>query len=185
MNFKLAPLSNLLSAINFATIKHTNQKRKYTGEPYVSHCISVAKILVDSGCEEPCIIAAILHDTIEDTQTTYEELENNFGTVIAQLVRELTDPPLSAGNRATRKQITRERLRSASWYAKTIKYADLIHNIESITEHDHKFARTFLDEVIDTMPILEGGDKLLYARLTEVILQAERDLAQFAIKIFQ
>ena len=164
---------NLMKAISFSVRKHAEQKRKYTFEPYVCHCLSVVQELMRFNAGEPCYSAAILHDTIEDTDTTYEDIEKEFGTVIADIVLELTDPPLSVGNRAARKEITKERLKTASWYAKTIKYADIIDNISSIVDHDPQFAKLFLSEIGEIYPEMKGGDDVLYTKLGTVINEAE------------
>lgn len=82
-------LEKLASAIDFATEKHAGQKRK-SGDPYIKHPLSVAAILMEWGLDIDTIIAGVLHDTVEDTETTLEELENNFGRDIAFLVDGVT-----------------------------------------------------------------------------------------------
>lgn len=76
-------------AIDFATEKHSGQKRK-SGEPFVIHPIAVAGILVEWGMDNDSVIAGVLHDTIEDTDTTYEEIEKYFGRDVAFLVAGVT-----------------------------------------------------------------------------------------------
>src|SRR5215469_16815973 len=84
----------ILKAARFASLKHVRQKRKGSAaEPYLNHLIEVAD-LVTSGIAEPdtdLVAAALLHDTIEDTGTTREELEHEFGADVASLVSEVTD----------------------------------------------------------------------------------------------
>ena len=93
-------------AVEFATCAHRHQKRKYTGEPYVNHCIAVARLVAASGAGVATIIAAILHDTIEDTEVTFEEVLNHFGARVATLVMEVTSPATDAdGNRDVRHQM--------------------------------------------------------------------------------
>jgi guanosine-3',5'-bis(diphosphate) 3'-pyrophosphohydrolase len=72
-------------AIAFATSKHEGQSRN-SGEPYVEHVIAAGKILAELGMDVTTVVAGILHDTIEDTETTFEELENEFGYDVAFLV---------------------------------------------------------------------------------------------------
>lgn len=81
--------AELVSAIDLATEKHAGQKR-HSGEPYITHPLAVASILVDWGMDIDTVIAGVLHDTIEDTQTTFEELEKYFGRDVAFLVAGVT-----------------------------------------------------------------------------------------------
>ena len=83
----------ILDALGFAAHKHRDQRRKDAGAtPYINHPIAVAKLLVECGIDDPVILqAAILHDTIEDTETTREELERQFGDEVAAVVVEVTD----------------------------------------------------------------------------------------------
>jgi (p)ppGpp synthase/HD superfamily hydrolase len=89
----LTDIRTLLKAFDFAAIKHSKQRRKDPeSTPYVNHVIGVAKILVDSGIEDINVLqAALLHDTVEDTDTTFEELEIEFGHKVTEIVREVTD----------------------------------------------------------------------------------------------
>lgn len=83
--YNLTQLAELSLAIDFATQKHKGQKRK-SGEPYVSHPIAVAGILVEWGMDIDTVLAGVLHDTLEDTETSFEELETHFGRDVAFLV---------------------------------------------------------------------------------------------------
>lgn len=76
-------------AIDFATEKHRGQKRA-SGEPYISHPLSVAAVLIDWGMDIDTIIAGVLHDTVEDTETTVQDIENLFGRDVAFLVDGVT-----------------------------------------------------------------------------------------------
>jgi guanosine-3',5'-bis(diphosphate) 3'-pyrophosphohydrolase len=81
----------LLQALAFAADRHRDQKRKGVGgSPYINHPIAVAALLADSGqvTDQALLVAAILHDTAEDTGTTFAELEARFGNGVAGLVRE-------------------------------------------------------------------------------------------------
>jgi HD domain len=89
--------TQLLKAIAFAADKHRHQRRKDAeASPYINHPIAVATVLAAEGdvSDEVTLIAAALHDTVEDTQTTFIELEKHFGPEVAGLVRELTDSSL-------------------------------------------------------------------------------------------
>jgi hypothetical protein len=87
-------------ADRFAAHAHRNQKRKYTFEPYVEHTREVAKILKDHGRPPEEIAAALLHDTVEDTDATHEDIVKNFGPKVAQYVHEVTDVSMARGNSA-------------------------------------------------------------------------------------
>jgi len=123
----------LLKAISFAADKHRNQKRKdQEASPYINHPIAVAAVLADEGNvdDESILMAAILHDTVEDTETTFEELENLFGVEVAGIVRELTDDKSLL--KEVRKELQIEHAAYASFRAKQVKIADKICNIRDI-----------------------------------------------------
>ncbi len=125
----------LVRAMGFAARKHREQKRKgEAGEPYVNHVIDVTLRVSDAtgGEDILAILGAILHDILEDTCTTEEELTREFGPQVTSLVGELTDD--KSLPRATRKQIQVETVSSKSRRAKMIKLADKTSNLISIIE---------------------------------------------------
>lgn len=125
--------ASLLKAISFAAEKHRNQRRKdKDASPYINHPIAAASILASEGNvnDETLLIAAILHDTVEDTETTFGELEEVFGIEIAGVVKEVTDD--KALPKATRKELQIEHAPHASSRAKQLKIADKICNIRDI-----------------------------------------------------
>lgn len=146
----------ILAAVQLATIRHAGQTRKYTGEPYICHPIEVAQIvyanMVDEFTNEAletAVIAAILHDTVEDTATTIEEIHKRFGSKVARAVDDLTDkhpPGYGQPNRAERKRREAERLALACPEAQCVKLADLESNTRSIFTFDPNFAKTYLPE---------------------------------------
>ena len=77
-------------AIDFATKAHQGQCRKGTNIPYVSHPMGVSRILIDRGCPNKLVICGLLHDTLEDTQVTYEDLKREFGLYVAEIVKNLS-----------------------------------------------------------------------------------------------
>ena len=134
-------------AIVYATIAHAGQIRKYTGEPYIYHPIAVANVIRDVPHDEDMIVAAILHDVVEDTDRTFEEIAKIWGGEVCDLVYWLTDISTpKCGNRKERKLLDRNHIKNAPVKAKTIKLADLINNTESITTHDKDFARVYMKE---------------------------------------
>ena len=169
-------------AIAFAAEKHKGQKRKYTGEDYIVHPLAVSEIVGEITDDKEMLIAAILHDTLEDTDCTFWELLEEFGYSVACLVSDLTDASNNFNtsgypelNRVKRKILDRIKLNGVSNRAKTIKLADLIHNTSSIVEHDKKFAKVYMQEKRDLLPCLKGGDSSLYNRANLQIAQYEAD----------
>lgn len=158
-------------AYRFAAAAHEGQKRKYTGEPYIVHCISVAQIVASVTTDTDAIGAAFLHDTIEDCGVTFEEIRDaGFGIGTATLVRMLTDVSKpDDGNRAIRKEIDRQHLAKASPLAKTVKLADLIDNSASIITHDRKFAQVYMREKEALLEVLVEGDATLYSRAKAIV----------------
>lgn len=155
------------TVICFATEAHQriDHRRKYSNQPYAVHLERVAKTVASVTDNEEMIAAAWLHDVVEDTPATLDDIERNFGSSIASLVRELTDVSKpSDGNRAVRKTIDREYLAQASDRAQTVKLADLIDNCTDITKHDAAFARVFLDEMEALLDVLTKGDEGLMRR---------------------
>ncbi|KAL7716727.1 Guanosine-3' [Entamoeba marina] len=124
--------NKLLTVVEFAATKHQFQKRK-TGESYIVHPIQVSTILTSAGITDLSIIsAAILHDTVEDTDTTFDELEALFGAEITNYVREATDD--KSLDKVTRKQLQITHSKTISKGGKLIKYADKIHNMSNIVK---------------------------------------------------
>jgi len=149
--------------LKFATKAHGDQKRKYTGDPYIVHPIAVANIVKTVPHTDEMIAAALLHDVVEDTPVTLQEIKDTFGSKVAELVDWLTDVSKPEdGNRKTRKAIDRDRLAKAPADAQTIKLADLINNTESIVANDPSFAKVYLLEKKDLLKVLTKGDKTLY-----------------------
>lgn len=128
-------------------MKHKGQYRKYTGEPYVTHPIAVSELVREHGLSETAIVAALLHDVVEDTDATLEEVWELFGEEVAEYVWYLTKPPEFVGNRSIRKEHDRNRLAIAPEEVKFIKFYDVVHNAGSIKEHDPKFYESWRHEM--------------------------------------
>lgn len=129
-------LTTLIHAINFAAKKHRRQKRKGADEePYINHPLEVLNLLTSIGKVEDfnVLIAAVLHDTIEDTETTEEEISKLFGAKVCKMVLELTDDKTLP--KAERKQLQIEHAPHISKGAKQIKLCDKISNIRDILEN--------------------------------------------------
>lgn len=134
----LCPMANndiatLMRALAFAAHKHRDQRRKDAdASPYVNHPIAVANILTNEGgiTDITVLCAAVLHDTVEDTQTTHAELVEHFGEAIADVVAEVTDD--KSLPKAERKRLQIEHARHASHAARLVKLADKISNLRDL-----------------------------------------------------
>src|SRR6266568_91129 len=133
MTFKEDDISAILKALSFSAKKHRNQRRKGAeGSPYINHPIDVAETLWKVGGvrDISVIVAAILHDTVEDTETTLAEIEEHFGPVVCSLVQEVTDD--KSLPKPERKRLQIEHAPHLSTGAKQIKLADKISNIHDV-----------------------------------------------------
>src|SRR5882757_5955834 len=123
----------ILDAARFAAEKHAQQKRKgENGEPYFNHLLEVAELIAASSREldVELMMAAFLHDTVEDTGVTLHELEQRFGKEVAALVAEVTDD--KSLPKETRKQLQVKNAPKKSERAQTLKLADKISNLRAI-----------------------------------------------------
>lgn len=131
----------------WAGMHHKGQVRKYTGEPYIEHPIAVYELCREHGLSETACVAAILHDVVEDTNASMEEVEELFGEEVAEYVWYLTKPPAYVGNRQTRKALDRLRLANAPEEVRKVKFFDVFHNAPSIREHEPDFWKTWRVEM--------------------------------------
>ena len=128
-------LALLLKALAFAAHKHRDQRRKDAeASPYINHPIALADVLVNEGgvTDVEVLCAALLHDTVEDTDTTHEELASAFGSRIARIVAEVSDD--KALSKDERKRLQVEHAASISAEAKLVKLADKICNLRDVLE---------------------------------------------------
>jgi len=123
----------LTDAYHFAAAKHVDQRRKgEAAEPYMNHLAEVADLVAraTAGTDLDVVVAAVLHDTVEDTETTFAELSARFGDRVASLVAEVTDD--KALTYGERKQRQIDHTPSASPAAKIIKLADKTSNLRAL-----------------------------------------------------
>ncbi|KAI4496592.1 hypothetical protein M0804_000402 [Polistes exclamans] len=126
-------ISLIIKCTNFAAEKHRNQKRKDAAQtPYINHPIGVANILVHEGdvYDPVVILAALLHDTVEDTDTSFDEIEQEFGYTVSQVVQEVTDD--KALPKAERKRLQIENAPKRSHRAKLVLLADKLYNLRDL-----------------------------------------------------
>jgi guanosine-3',5'-bis(diphosphate) 3'-pyrophosphohydrolase len=169
--------AELVAALAFAADKHRNQRRKDAeGSPYINHPIELAKILASEGGVEDMqvLCAAVLHDTIEDTQTSYDELIAQFGKDIADVVLEVTDD--KSLPKTERKQLQIDHAPRLSRAAKLVKLADKIANLRDVSDHPpaqwaierkreyFDWAKRVVDGLRGTHPGLEAAFDAAYAR---------------------
>ena len=175
----------LLRAVDFAARKPRDQRRKDDeASPYINHPISVSLLLAQVGkVKDPEVLAAaILHDTLEDTNTTATELEEAFGSRVSKLVEEVTDDKsLSKG---TRKQLQIDHAGTLSPDAVLIKLGDKIANVRDITYAPPKNwplerKKEYLDwaeAVVNNCPRVNSALETYFA---EVLEQGRRKLLGF------
>jgi guanosine-3',5'-bis(diphosphate) 3'-pyrophosphohydrolase len=126
-------LGSILSALEFAAHKHRDQRRKdVEASPYINHPIALANVLVNEAgiTDVDTICAALLHDTVEDTDTTPEELESLFGARISAIVAEVTDNKSLDKRERKRQQVAHAARLSTE--AKRVKFADKTCNLRDI-----------------------------------------------------
>jgi guanosine-3',5'-bis(diphosphate) 3'-pyrophosphohydrolase len=170
----------LLTALCFAARKHRNQRRKDSdATPYINHPIAVTDVLVRIGkvTDLATLQAGILHDTIEDTQTTAEELHERFGQAVRLLVQEVTDD--KSLPKQERKRLQIEHAPHLSTAAKQIKIADKICNLDDITSTQPvdwplQRKRDYLDWAEKVVTGCRGCNRHLEERF-DMVLEEKRD----------
>ena len=158
--------ADLLSAISFAAHKHRAQRRKDAeASPYINHPIALAHVLATEGgvTDLKTLMAAVLHDTVEDTETTYAELVDHFGRKVADVVMEVTDDKTLP--KADRKRAQIEHAPHMSKRATLVKLADKICNLRDIAtsppaDWPLQRRREYFDwasAVVDALPVVNKG----------------------------
>jgi GTP diphosphokinase / guanosine-3',5'-bis(diphosphate) 3'-diphosphatase len=157
----------LIDALAFAADKHRTQRRKDPeASPYINHPIALARVLsIEGRVRDPKVLAAaILHDTLEDTKTTYEELLERFGSAIAGIVREVTDDKTLAAPERKRLQI--EHAGELSSRARLVKLADKTANLRDLianapAEWSLQRRRDYFDWAKKVIDRIRGSNKRL------------------------
>ena len=169
----------ILRAAVYATVAHgeIGHTRKYpisdTNEnklPYIVHPLEVAERVARAGGDVDMIVAAILHDVVEDTLRTIEDIEREFGAEVARLVAGLTDVSKPEdGNRKVRKEMDRVHLSHGCYKIQTVKLADVLCNGYDIMEKDPGFAFRYMREIRDLVATLHNGDAVLHAEASHMV----------------
>lgn len=167
-----------VKASSFAAIKHRDQRRKVGDIPYINHPLGVAHLLLESGEKNVLpLVAAVLHDTIEDTNATRDEIEREFGPEVLRVVLEVTDDKSLSADQRKRHQV--EHARHSSREAKLVKLADKLYNMSDLlTEPPKKWTvkriqgyfvwgRKVIEGIRGTNAILEARiDRVLQSTFT-------------------
>ena len=149
---------------------HEGQFRKYSGLPYIVHPTEVATIVQTVEHSEEMIAAALLHDVVEDTEYSFEDIANEVSPKVAELVKGLTDVSNPQdGNRKVRKAIDKDHLAEQNAEVQTIKLADVISNSQDIKANDPSFAKVYIEEMKALLEVMTKGDKTLYAKAKEIV----------------
>ena len=177
------PLEALLRAALFAAEKHRTQRRKDAGaSPYINHPLAVAAVLAEHGVMDSVTLqAALLHDTVEDTETTVAELAEVFGPAVAHVVREVTDDVTL--ERSERRRLQIENAPGLSERAKLVKIGDKICNITDVAWNppkDWSLGRRhdYLDWTEQVVAGCRGTSRALEERYDDVLAAARRALEE-------
>lgn len=153
----------ILTAFQMTERAHRGMLRRYTGEPYLVHVVAVAKTVGRVDESDAAVCAALLHDTLEDTDLTYQDIAATLGFHVADMVMELTTRPVPDEKRSGRMLRERMRLADATATVQTIKLADMLDNMPTIIEHDSKFAKVYMSEKAELLAVLTLGNEELRA----------------------
>jgi (p)ppGpp synthase/HD superfamily hydrolase len=164
-------------AIGFATEAHVGQKRKIGSLPYIAHPVGVAMILLEMGCDETVVAAGLLHDVVEDTDVTLEEIRREFGDEVADIVKGCTEPPKKKYNWLARKKFMITALRDAPLSVKLVMAADKFHNL-SHTLHN---ARKNNNDVWQSFGKGKSYQAWYYRSVANSIAENVPDMEQFPI----
>lgn len=173
----------LEQAIRAATVLHEDQLRRGSVPlPYVSHLFAVMTILRDYTTDEDTLVAGLLHDTIEDTDYTVEELKDDFGGPIVEIVLTVTEPKELRGEKLSWKDRKREyikQIKKGSEAALMVCAADKIHNFRSTIEEYYesydRFIQDFGPNIQDRMEIHQAISNVLNSKLKNDIVHEFND----------
>ncbi|KAG9489191.1 guanosine-3',5'-bis(diphosphate) 3'-pyrophosphohydrolase MESH1 [Eleutherodactylus coqui] len=168
----MSDVAGVLEAADFAAVKHKAQQRKDVEKtPYINHPIGVARILShEAGVSDVTVLqAALLHDTVEDTNTTFLEIEEKFGPEVKRIVEEVTDDKTLP--RMTRKELQIKHAPHCSHKAKLVKLADKLYNLRDLNRSTPQgWSETRVQEYFQWASQVVNG-----LRGTNVVLERQLD----------
>lgn len=165
-------------AIRAASVLHKDQVQKgQVPYPYITHLFALAMIVSDYTEDENTIVACLLHDTLEDTDYTEKEIEDDFGGDVRDIIASITEPPLTSTERSARmdqQKLYLKKLKSASESALIIVAADNIHTMRSIVEDYYDNHTAFIAEygssIEDRLYVYQEISNILNRNLKNAIL---------------
>lgn len=167
----------IIEAIEVASHYHRNQTRKFSGEPYIKHPLRVADILMFYGETDPEVLsAAILHDTLEDTELTHSVLEAKFGARVTRLVDETSYFPSPGLTRKEKLVEFCEKLKDISSEGATIKVADILDNCSDLLEKNHEFAKVFFPEKLVMLDHLKQANPKIWEYAVKWLVNKSKHL---------
>ena len=167
------PTQRLQKAATFCVAAHgaMGQTRRYIGGAYHLHPFEVYSILARYTDDEDLLIAALLHDVLEDTRVTEDDIRAVFGDRVLSLIQQVSNISRPEdGNRATRKAKDRAHFAQASPEGQTLKLADILSNIRTIVERDPHFAKVYVAEKLALLPVLQSGNTELFSKVCALVV---------------
>lgn len=168
-------------AEEFAREKHKGQVRKFNGEPYVNHPIRVRDCLREFTESESILCAALLHDTLEDTETSVEDLREIFGEVVANLVVELTSDKEEIKVKGKGPYLT-EKMSAMSSDAFLIKLADRLDNVSDLSLDELQWSA---DYVTQTLMILNNIKRVIPNSHQTLMVRISTKIHEFSLKMIE
>ena len=172
-----------IEAEHYAEMKHAGQVRKFSGKPYATHPQKVAQIVMNfkkSKNLDVLMAAAHLHDTIEDTDTTFTALQKEFGNLIASIVEELTSDPVMLKKLGKTRYLT-DKMIHMSDYALVIKLADRLQNVSDLVSGSPKRSAKYAKETEDILKELESKRTLTRSQ-AKLVKAIKRTVKEFRLK---
>lgn len=173
-------MNTLWKPLLFAIEKHQGQIRKFNGQPYIMHPIRVAQIVQDHEGDESDIISALLHDTLEDTETTFEELECHFGSIVAQNVWQLTNE-----SNVNKTEYLKHKLIDSPSHVLLIKLADRLDNVDDLSITHKSWSLNYATSTIQILSHLLEHRVSFTIQHLNLIEQIHERVDRFIQQLFQ